>query len=405
MRKLAKRKGVWQPFLQQQQQENGVQGGRRPGAPAPPSDDPGDPGAPTPYSVLSIDLGEYDTISLIEAFKIRYAVPSFIRDTFFMGREYPMADVVQIDTKRGGRSLAPFILDYEGQIVERRRPFQRTFIPAPIIAPARVITLRDANRGGWGENQYNFKTPEQRVAEIVSDDTEEMDDEIARTEEWMCAETMFNGLFTINYRNKTSVTIDYGFLNTVAVATPWSNAVGAGPNTSTANPLADLQAAQAALNQNGYAGNVAIYSAKAWNDLWTNPQVRLLMNNMNANLGGPITQYSLPEALPAGVQRAPGFTYPIMENWIYSGIYSRAGLPVPYVPPGRVLLGSRNVKNRIAYGLVTQVEDDKQFHSYSLDRVPKMEANVNKNFFMLTITSRPIPIPIDMMSWAVMTGV
>jgi hypothetical protein len=34
--------------------------------------------------------------------------------------------------------------------------------------------LRDANRPGWDENQYNFKTPEQRIAEMYSDDTEKM---------------------------------------------------------------------------------------------------------------------------------------------------------------------------------------------------------------------------------------
>ena len=400
---MSGRKVSWKPFLQQQQQENGTQGGRRPGAPAPTE---GGGGEATPYSVLSIDLGEYDTISLIEAFKIRYVVPSFVRDMFFAGREYPTSDVVQIDTKRGGRSLAPFILDYEGQIVERRRPFVRTFIPAPIIAPARVITLRDANRGGWGENQYNYKTPEQRVAEIIADDTEEMDDEIARTEEWMCCETMFNGRFDINYRNKTSVTIDYGFLNTTAVAIPWATQ-GTGPGDPLiADPLADLAAAQAALNQNGYHGNVAVYSPKAWNDLWRNQNVRDVMKNMNQNLGGPITQYSLPEALPGMVQRAPGFSYPVMENWIYSGIYNVAGLPVPYVPPGKVLIGSSNVKNRLAYAQVTQIEQgDGRFHTYSLDRVPKMEANVNKNFYMMTMTSRPIPLPIDMMSWTVLTGV
>src|SRR5271166_127184 len=393
-------KKLWTPFLMQQQMDNGTQGGARPSS-------GGGGGEPGQYSIMSIDLGEYDTISLIEAYKIRYVVPSFIRDTFFQAREFPMSDVVQIDTKRGGRSLAPFILDYEGQIIERRRPFKRTFIPAPTIAPAREITLRDANRPGWGENQYNFKSPEQRIAEMYSEDTEEMDDEISRTEEWMCAETMFNGLFTINYRNKTSVTVDYGFLNTFAVGAPWNDSTGPGvPNTSTADPLADLQAAQATLNANGYAGNVAIYSAKAWNDLWTNPQVRELMKGYNYNLGGPITNYQLPEALPVPVQRAPGFSYPVMENWIYTGIYNVAGLPVPYVPPGKVLLGSTNVKNRIAYAQVTQIEQaDGQFHSYSLERVPKVECNVNKNFYMYTMTSRPIPIPIDMYSWAVLVGV
>jgi Phage major capsid protein E len=356
---------------------------------------------PTPYSVMSIDLGEYDTISMIEAYKIRYAVPSFIRDTFFQGREYPDSDVVQIDTKRGGRALAPFILDYEGQIVERRRPFDRTFIPAPTIAPARVITLRDTHRAGWGESQYNYKSPEQRVAEMYNDDTEEMDDEIARTEEWMCAETMFNGSFDITYRTGQAVTIDYGFLNTMAVANDWTVITGA----NMSHPLEDLHAAQMALNQNGYNGNIAIYGSEAWAAIWNHPDVRALMMHPTSPMV-PIGNYSLPEALPNMVQQAPSFSYPIMSNFIYSGIYQRLGLPVSYVPRDRVLIGSTNVKNRIAYGQVTQIEQsDGRFHTYSMDRVPKIECNVNKNFYMYTMTARPVPIPIDMMSWTVLTGI
>jgi len=106
------------------------------------------------------------------------------------------------------------------------------------------------------------------------------------------------------------------------------------------------------------------------------------------------------------VQIAPGVSYPVMSNYIYSGIYNVGGNPVPYVPPGKVLLGSSNVRNRIAYAMVTQIEQtDGQFHSYSLERVPKVECNVNKNYYMYTMTSRPVPIPIDMESWVVLEGV
>ena len=44
-----------------------------------------------------------------------------------------------------------------------------------------------------------------------------MDDEIARTEEWMCCEAMFNGFFDITYRTATPQRIDYGFTNITAV--------------------------------------------------------------------------------------------------------------------------------------------------------------------------------------------
>ena len=115
---------------------------------------------------IPIDIGMYNTISVIEALKVRYAIPSFIKDMFFQGRDFASSDVVQVDVKRGGRRLAPFVLPMEGQVVERRRPFIRTFIEAPTLAPARVITLREISRPFWGENSYDYYTPEERVANM-----------------------------------------------------------------------------------------------------------------------------------------------------------------------------------------------------------------------------------------------
>lgn len=354
--------------------------------------------APEPRIIpnIPLEMGIFSTTTLIEAQRVRYAVPSLIRDLFFAGRDYPQSEVVQIDTYRGGRSLAPFVLPLEGQVVGRRRPFTRSFIEAPIIAPARVITLREAAKPGWGENPYNFKTPEERVAELVANDSIEMDDEISRTEEFMCANCMFAGKIPINYRNKTDVVIDYGFTNISVVSKPWTDPA--------ALPLDDLQAAQSGLNSNGYSGDMAIYSPTAWKALWGNPSVKDLMKNMSGLT--PISSFRLPEATPAGVQQAPSFSYPVIGNIVYSGTYVKASTAVPYVPPGCVLVGSTNIRNRLVYGLVTQIEqDDGQFHSYSMDRVPKVECNVNKNFYMVTYTARPVPVPVDLMSWTILKGV
>ena len=41
-----------------------------------------------------------------------------------------------------------------------------------------------------------------------------MDEEIARTEEYMCANCMCEGKIPIHYRTKTDVLFDYGFTNT-----------------------------------------------------------------------------------------------------------------------------------------------------------------------------------------------
>ena len=139
----------------------------------------------------------------------------------------------------------------------RRKPFTRSWVEAPIIAPARNITLREARRPGWGETPYNYKSPEERVAALIAQDTVDMDDEISRTEEYMCAGCMFEGKIPINYRNKTNIVIDYGFTNSTTLAKLWTD--------PTADPLADLRLAQQGLNANGYSGDTAIYSPDAWN--------------------------------------------------------------------------------------------------------------------------------------------
>jgi Phage major capsid protein E len=343
-----------------------------------------------------VDYGAFNTITLIESYEIRYPVPSFIRDTYFGTTEFIDADSVRIDSSLGGRGLAPFILPLEGQVIGRRRPFKQTIAEAPIIAPARVITLRDARRPGPGETVYSWKSPEERVAAMIASDANDMDEEIARTEEWMCALCMFTGQIPINVRNKTTMVIDYGFSNKTALSKPWTD--------PTSDPLADLAAAQSGLNANGYSGSVAIYSPDAWHALWNNPAVKELMRNTVGFV--PISGNTLPEPTPVGVQRAPSFLYPVMENWIYSGTYvDGTGAVQQYVPKGQVLIGSNDVKNRMIYAQTTQLEqDDGQFHSYSLRRVPKFEVNVNKNFYMQTMTARPVPVPIDLLSWTVLTG-
>lgn len=351
-------------------------------------------------TTVPIDLQMFTTVSVIQALDHRFAVPSFLRDMFFSAREFVNAENVQLDVRKGPRGLAPFILPLEGQVVGRRAPFVRRIVQAPIIAPARVITLREIGRPFWGETMYNFETPEQRVATMLADDYQDMDEEISRTEEWMCANMMFNGRISWNVRTNTDVgadwrAIDYGFTNITAVATPWT-AAGS-------NPLNDLTLAQQALNANGYAGNIAIYGTKAWNALMNNQTVR---ETFLWPRFGPVSTTGLPEALPAGVARGPSFTAPIMENYIYSGAYASGTILTNLVPDDKVLICSSDVRHRMVYGMVTQIEQaDGAWHSYAMERVPKIESNVNKNFMMQTVTSRPIPLPVDLMSWTILEGV
>lgn len=372
-----------------------------------PPEHPEPKAAPRSSIDIPIDLGMFTTVSVIQAIDTRWSIPAFMRDMFFSAREYTSSDFVQMDVRKGPRGLAPFILPLEAQVIGRRIPFIRRLVEAPTIAPARVISLREIRRPWWGETMYSFDSPEQRAATMLADDYRDMDEEISRTEEWMCANMMFEGKITWNVRTKTDMgvdwqTIDYGFTNITVVSLPWTDPAS--------DPMEDLTLAQQEMNANGYAGDIAIYGTKAWNALMRNPTVR---ETFLWPRFGPVNAIGLPQALPSGVARGPSFTAPIMENYIYSGTYG-TGWPLgttgevkQLVPPDKVLICSSGTKHRMLYAPVTQIEQaDGAWHTYGgMERVPKIESNVNKNLMMQTVTTRPIPLPIDLMSWTVLENV
>ena len=142
--------------------ESAAEGGRREGRREGREGGEGREGAEQQSIVPNVPLetGVYSTTTVIEGLRHRYPVPSFLRDTFFGTKDYVDSDVVQADTYRGGKGLAPYVLPLEGQVIGRRRPFTRSLVEAPIIAPARTISLREARKPGWGENPYNYRSPE-----------------------------------------------------------------------------------------------------------------------------------------------------------------------------------------------------------------------------------------------------
>jgi hypothetical protein len=84
----------------------------------PPQPEPGQaPPEAQPLAVptTNIDYGAFNTIALIASYKTRFAVPALIRDTFFSQKEFIDSEIVRIDSKLGGRGLAPFILPLENR--------------------------------------------------------------------------------------------------------------------------------------------------------------------------------------------------------------------------------------------------------------------------------------------------
>lgn len=68
------------------------------------------------------------------------------------------------------------------------------------IAPSRLLTLDELTKRGFGEALYPGMDEAQRAARLLADDMNDMENRIARREEWMAAETMIgNGCVMQEY--------------------------------------------------------------------------------------------------------------------------------------------------------------------------------------------------------------
>src|SRR5262245_9406533 len=205
----------------------------------------------------------YEPRTLMAAFDQQPLVPSFLRDTFFKGREYPPTAVVEFDFRRGRRKMAPFVATLVGGKLMERSGFETRFFRAPRIAPVRALRIPDLEPRMFGETIYNAGTAADRAAELIAEDSEFLDAAISRREEWMCRQVLLNGKLTVTADTGYQMIVDYldnssgtPANNHYVPAVKWDQA--------TSDPIADLEAARLkVIRDSGIAPNIALFGSNA----------------------------------------------------------------------------------------------------------------------------------------------
>ena len=96
---------------------------------------------------------------------------------------------------------------------------------------------------------------------------------------------------------------------------------------------------------------------------------------------------------------------PGLYLWQYVAWYlNEEGNLVPYIPDDHIVIAPEGV-GEMCYGAVTQLEKDERYHTYEATRVPKIIADVKNDVMLYRLTSRPLPKPHDVDSWAVIDTV
>ncbi|WP_438449417.1 major capsid protein [Gorillibacterium sp. sgz5001074] len=344
-----------------------------------------------------MNLNIYRTQILLGAVERILPAHSFFRSTFFPNLQTFVTEEVLLDYKKSKRKMAPFVAPRVGGITMDRQGYRTDKYAAPKIAPQRAITVDDLVIRGMGENVFSQRTPEQRQSELIGKDLAELDEMIARREEWMCRELLLNGKITmkgyIDRDNNTYVEqlLDYGFTNKEILTG------GAVWSAETSAIYADL--ARWRLNiiqRSGRAPKVAILGQNASAEFCADSDINEKLKQYNG-LFAELRPVIQDDAL-THIGRLPELG---LDLYTYNEWYiDDDGTEKPMMPVDHVILG-RPGMGEILYGAVTQMESDGQFYTYEGTRVPKSWADTNNEQRMVRLSGRPVPKPEDIDDWFV----
>jgi hypothetical protein len=342
----------------------------------------------------------YEPRTLLEPFLAGPLVHTFLRDTFFTGREYPPTAMVEFDFKRGRRKMAPFVAPLIGGKVMERQGYETRFFRAPRIAPARALRTPDLEARLPGENIYQGRTAADRAAELLAEDSIFLDEAITRREEWMCRQVLINGGLTITAENGYQMVInflEYGIPsananNHYVVTNKWD------ATPASADPLADLEAARlATIKDSGISPNIALFGTAAKQAFISNPNVKTYLDNRRYEMGS-VAPIIVSDAI-VRFALVPG-----MECYQYSEYFEDdAGTLFPMLPDPLIILLSTNVPNKIVYGAFTQLENAKAktFVTYQTSRIPLVYGDEEDGQLFYRLTSCPLPMPADILGFRI----
>lgn len=340
----------------------------------------------------------YETSTMLRAVEQMLPVNTFLRTMFFpkAADETLLTENVLLDFKKGNRKMAPFVAPRVGGVTVDREGFQTSTIKAPKIAPQRVLTIDDITTRAMGESIISTRTPAERQAAILGKDFAEMGEMIDRREEHMIKELLFTGKVVvkgyIDYADKNFVEqeINFGSLNTATTAAKW--------DTAGAKIFEDLRRWRLEIiKKTGVAPTVAVISSDLTDIILNDAKIQKLLDLRNLNIG------QLNPVITESSTYLGRFTALGLDLYSYDEWYDdeTTGEPTPMVPAGTVLLGNRNLGS-MKYGIVTQMEN-KEFKSYEGKKVPKKWSDEANDQMMVRLTSRPVPVPVNLDSWAVAT--
>lgn len=343
---------------------------------------------------MGIDI--YRTQTMVQAMQLKPPKPTFLRDRYFGTNDtniFATEDVLVEYRDEEQRKMAPAVIPLKGGLPVQRGGYRTDRITPPYIAPERPLSVDELNRKQFGETLFSQKKPAEREASILAKDLADLNDLIDAREEWMSAKTLFeNGYVLKQYADKYGEGVYeefeirfYDEEQNPAVYIPakaW--------DSSGNQFLDDVFAMAQMLKKRGLRAGDLIMGAEVAAVLLKNEFLLKLLDNRSLQLA----QVN-PKDMPNGATSLGKVN--VMGVWIEFIFYTEEivdddGESKPLVPYGKVCLTAPDM-GRTLYGAVTQLEEDKHFHTYMARRVPQVTIDIHSSTRTLTQKARPLTVP------------
>lgn len=335
--------------------------------------------------------------SFIAAIKEEKPFSTFLRDRYFKFRTAFTTDEVLVEFKDGHKKIAPFVAPRVGGVTIKREGYSaKTFAPA-YIAPKRTLTIDELKKKRFGESYYSELTPEDRQAEIILDDTNELDEMISRTEEWIASQLLVNAACTFNEKTENpDVDIEKEIIFYEGESNDWEFIIDTKWDAEGADIIGDLAAMARYQKSLGIQATELLVDAAAGSAILNNEKIQKLLDNRNYNIGQvdpKLQEYGV--ALLARLN-CEGHLIDILQY--VDGFEAEDGSITPYIPYGNVILLAPDCGESL-YGAVTQLEEDKEWHTYGEKRVPLMLTSTANQSKELRLASAPLLKPKRRHAW------
>ena len=365
---------------------------------------------------MALNVNILDTYYMAGLWEGLSPVNTFFRDRYFPTQPTDIyaADKVLVEYRDGDNDMAPFMVADADPINVKRDGYEIHDYAPLCVKQSRNLTADQLKQRGFGEAILSGSTEEERAAKLVQEDLALLERRFARTEEYLCAQTMINNGFTVNEMLDANTvgkqaTVKYydpnigndGAYNigtAWTTSTPWSEIVEDVRNmcrslSRRGLPVKDLIVGQAVADV--LLGNTAF--------------LKLIDKNSGLIIASPIvqelTKYDGVSLL--GIVNFGGYNLNvIVVDEQYRGLDS-SNPPVPewknYFPAKSIMVSAPGA-GHLMYAHIVHMDDNGEIETITGKRVPDLFVDRKRKTREIILESRPLAAPLNYSPWIYAAG-